>query len=68
MQLALTVSPLFIHIHNARHNQNSGIFKSSAVFRFLSNILYSTWKRAPGHNFFCRTLDFLAHFIYLAGF
>ena len=45
--------------------QNPDIFKSSTVFRFLSDISSCLWKIVPGCNYFCRTL---LHFRCLAGF
>ena len=38
------------------HIQNPDIFKSSTVFRTLSDILQCLWKIVPGYNCFCKEL------------
>ena len=44
------------HIHNPWHNQKPGLFKSSTLFRSLSDILQRLWKIVPGYNYFCNML------------
>ena len=44
------------YIHNPWHIQNLGIFKSSTVFRYPSDILLSFQKIFPNCHYFCMTL------------
>ena len=38
------------------HIQNLGIFKSSTMFSFLSDIFWCLWKIVSCYNYFCRKL------------
>ena len=50
---------IFTHIQNllyAWYIRNPDIFKSSTIFRSMSDILQCLWKIVPGYNYFSRTL------------
>ena len=52
---------IFTHIQNLLylwHIQNSDIFKTSAIFRSLSDKLHCLWKIVPDCNYFCKELLF----------
>ena len=65
-ELYLTLAYLELrHIYNPRHIQNSDIFNSSTVFRFLSNILPCLSKDTPSQSVLDVWLDSESDYVFI---